>query len=98
MEFGSSPIKVFLGPSIQKTCYEVGQNIIGAFKNKWGDEYVYQLKYLDLPLLNQTQLMSAGVLKKNITVSDTCTHCDSNYFSYRPEEKTGRFAGVTMLK
>jgi YfiH family protein len=99
-EVNSNPadIKVFLGPSIQKTCYEVDQNIIGDFKNKWGNKYIHKSRYLDLPLLNQAQLMSAGVLRKNITVSDICTHCDSNYFSYRREEKTGRFAGVVMLK
>ena len=91
-------IKVFLGPSIQKICYEVNQSIVEYFKNKWGNKYIYKSKYLDLPLLNQNQLLSAGILKENMKISNICTHCNSNYFSYRREQKTGRFAGVIMLK
>ena len=99
-EFNSNPtdIQVFLGPSIQKECYEVGEDIVEAFRNKWGEKYIYQKTNLDLPTLNKDQLLKEGVLSENISLSQICNHCDRNYFSYRREQKTGRFAGVVVLK
>jgi YfiH family protein len=99
-EFGSSPenIKVFLGPSIQKECYEVNENMIKKFKDGWGEEYIYASKNLDLPLLNKNQLLQEGVLAENIKLSKICNHCDKNYFSYRRHQKTGRFAGIIFLR
>ena len=101
-EFNSNPqdIKVFLGPSIQKECYQVDQKIARRFKKQWGSKYIYDNTNLDLPLLNKDQLLEVGVKKENIFVSDVCNHCDQNYFSYRRAEnnQTGRFAGIIFLK
>jgi len=48
--------------------------------------------YLDLPKANRLQLMEAGVLQKNIFVSDLCTACRTDLlFSYRKEgDRSGR--------
>ena len=99
-EFKSNPknIKIFLGPSIQKECYRVNKDIVEDFKNKWGRKYIYKDNNLDLPLLNKNQLLQEGVLRKNIELSKICNHCNKNYFSYRRHQKTGRFAGVIVLK
>ncbi len=100
-EFNSKPedIKVFLGPSIQKECYRVDREIIERFEKEWGKKYIYNETNLDLPLLNQNQLLETGVKKENIFVSKICNHCDRNYFSYRRAEnnQTGRFAGIIKL-
>ncbi len=93
-------IQVFLGPSIQKDCYRIDQNTIQRFEKRWSKKYIYNETNLDLPLLNQDQLLKVGVKKENIFVSKTCNHCDQNYFSYRRAEnnQTGRFAGIVLLK
>ncbi len=101
-EYNSNPqnIKVYLGPSIQKECYRVDQKIIKRFKKQWGEKYIYNNTNLDLPLLNQDQLLKTGIKKENIFVSKICNHCNQNYFSYRRAEnnRTGRFGGIIMLK
>ncbi len=101
-EFNSSPqdIKVFLGPSIQKECYQVNRKIVRRFKKQWGTKYIYHNTSINLPLLNQSQLLKTGVKKENIFFSEICNHCNQNYFSYRRAEnnQTGRFAGIIFLK
>jgi YfiH family protein len=100
--FNSSPkdIEVSLGPSIRSCCYEVGQDLADIEKKSFGQKYVIKRGdsfYLDLQSLNHDQLTSIGILKENIDISQTCTCCDKNYFSYRRDGKTGRFAGVIKL-
>lgn len=99
-KFKSRPkdIIVSLGPSIQKTCYEVSQEMANDFKKTWGKQFVVNKQFLDLPSLNKNQLIQTGVLSRNITISSICTHCSKDYFSYRRDKVTGRFAGVIMLK
>ena len=101
-EYNSNPqnIKVYLGPSIQKECYRVDEKIIKRFEKQWGKKYIYHHTNLNLPLLNQDQLLKTGVKKENILSSKICNHCDRNYFSYRRAEnnQTGRFAGIISLK
>ncbi len=101
-DFNSDPkdIEVSLGPSIQRSCYGVNEDITKRFREQWGGEYIYKNTNLDLPLLNKNQLLTAGVKRENIFISQICTHCDQNYFSYRraKNNQTGRFAGVIFLK
>jgi len=101
-DFGSNPqdIKVSLGPSIQKKCYEVSADITKRFREQWGKDYIYKNTNLDLPFLNKNQLLNAGVKKENISISKICNHCDRNYFSYRraSNNQTGRFAGVIFFR
>jgi YfiH family protein len=99
-KFNSVPenILVSLGPSIKKCCYKVNESLIKKFENKWGSKYIYNSINLNLPLLNKNQLLEKDILEKNIKISDTCTHCNEDYFSYRRQQKTGRFAGVITLR
>ncbi len=101
-EFGSNPedIIVSLGPSIHSCCYEVGENLADIAKKSFGKKYVLKRDgsfYLDLQILNFDQLKSVGVKEENIEISKICTSCDKNYFSYRRDGVTGRFAGVIKL-
>jgi copper oxidase (laccase) domain-containing protein len=100
--FNSNPkdIVVSLGPSIHSCCYEVGEDLAEIAKKSFGEKYIEKRAnsfFLDLQTLNYDQLISAGILKENIDISQTCTCCDKNYFSYRRDGKTGRFAGVIKL-
>lgn len=99
-EFNCRPENILasLGPSIKKQCYQVEEKITLEFKKRWGEKFLEKNNTLDLPLLNKSQLLIAGVPEENIGLSDICNHCDKNYFSYRRDKKTGRFAGVIMLK
>ena len=89
-------ILVYLGASIHECCYEVGEKIAKLVDEKYitnKDERYY----LDMHSINVDQLVEVGVLKEHIEVDVTCTCCDGDYFSYRREGKTGRFAGVLKL-
>ncbi len=101
-EFDSNPedIVVSLGASIKDCCYEVGKDLADIAIKSFGKKYVIKRDksfYLDLQTLNLDQLKSVGVKEENIEISPICTSCDKNYFSYRRDGVTGRFAGVIKL-
>ena len=101
-EFNSNPNDIIAGvaPSIGKCCYEVDWNVAQHFKDiesaysKVGEKYM-----LDLPYINKTQLLKAGVKEENIELSNVCTACDvEHYFSYRKENGcSGRFMSMIGL-
>lgn len=89
-------IKVIMGASIQKCCYEVNDELKIIVEKSFGKEFVIG-NNIDLQGINKKLLEDLGV--KNIEVSPICTKCSNQpYFSYRKEKKTGRFAGVIVLK
>lgn len=97
-KFSSNPedINVVFGASIQKCCYEVSEDLSKIVENSFGKEFV-ENNYIDLQGINKKQLNDLGI--KNIEISNICTKCgDKSYFSYRKDKKTGRFAGIIILK
>lgn len=81
-----------IGPSICRTCYEVGNEVAEEFRKGFEEKYWNEIltvkengKYLlDLWKANEIVLLKAGLRKKNIQVTDICTHCNSDYlFSHR---------------
>ncbi len=101
--FDSNPKEILAGiaPSIGSCCYEVGEDVAGHFFTtpksftKEGEKYM-----LNLPYLNQKQLLDAGIEESNIEMSNTCTACDvERFFSYRKEKGcSGRFMSMIGLK
>lgn len=90
-------INVILGPSIQKCCYEVSQELADIAKKNFSLKYVNG-RYLDLQGITKEQLLKAGIKQENIEVSKVCTKCSGkDYFSYRNDKSCGRFAGIVML-
>jgi len=88
-------IKVILGPSIQKCCYEVQKDVISGF-----EDYLHVRKkkiYLDIVSKCVDDLKNFGVKSENIEVTSVCTRCDKKYFSYRRDGITGRFCGAIKL-
>jgi len=103
--FGSKieNIKIVLGPSIGVCCYEVGEKIA---KEVTADGYDFAIVpkkgsyYLDVNAIIHRQLKEAGLNKENVEDMGICNTCENqHYFSYRADnQKTGRIAGVIMLK
>ncbi len=103
INFGSlqEDIVVHVGPSIAKCCYEVDESIANFTIKNFGSKYISSKNnkyFLDIKSIIKEQLISFGLLEKNIRISDICTSCDKNYFSYRRDGPTGRFCGIIMLK
>ncbi|MCT7603526.1 peptidoglycan editing factor PgeF [Aliarcobacter butzleri] len=88
-------IKVIMGPSIQKCCYEVNDELKNIVEKSFGKEFVFG-NNIDLQGINKKLLENLGI--KNIDISSICTKCSNKpFFSYRKEKNTGRFAGVITL-
>lgn len=98
--FGSQPHRMFagFGPSIRCCCFEVEKD----FKSNFPFGLVNQggRIFMDIALVNQRQLVSAGVREENIFDPKVCTFSDNdNYFSFRKEAQgAGRLISVIMLK
>jgi hypothetical protein len=89
---GAEPknIVAAIGPSIGPCCYEVSAETAGHF-DRWRTTTAGQEKpHLDLPAINERQLMEAGVHR--LWKSGECTYCRADrYFSFRREkEQAGR--------
>ena len=91
----SENIKVIMGPSIQKCCYEVNDELLKIVETSFGKEFCIG-KNIDLQGINKKLLENLGI--KNIDISDICTKCSNEpYFSFRKNPKTGRFAGIISM-
>jgi len=94
-------IEVGIAPSIGKCCYEVGEDVASHFLKyglsleKKGEKHM-----LDLPDINERQLLEVGIKEENIEMSGICTSCQNNeYFSYRKEKGcSGRFMSLIGMK
>ena len=97
----SKNIIVCLGASIHKCCYEISKDIADIAIKNFGEIYIKRREeryFLDLQLLNRDQLLEVGVKEENISISDECSCCNDEYFSYRRDGITGRFAGIISLR
>ena len=92
---------VAIGPSIGPCCYQVGDELLGAF-GPGGRRWFYQLGgvwMLNLWNANRDQLVEAGVRSGNIHVADLCTAMHPDLFdSYRRDGKdAGRLAAAIRM-
>ncbi|MGH2776590.1 MAG: polyphenol oxidase family protein [Actinomycetota bacterium] len=83
----------WIGPSIHACCYEVGDEVIGAFAR--AGLPVAGPRRVDPSAAALAALQRAGVT--NIARSEECTSCGSNYFSYRRDGETGRQGAFVSL-
>lgn len=81
-----------IGPSIGPCCYEVGDEVRGAFSGL-GDG-IAAGRMLDLPEIARRFLLEAGV--ERIETAGLCTSCEPDlFFSHRRDDgRTGRQAGL----
>lgn len=98
-EFNScaDDILVYLGASIGQCCYEVGEEIANIVDSRYIQNRDGEF-YLNILSMNIHQMQSVGIKEENIQMQGICTCCDKNYYSYRREGITGRFAGILKLK
>ncbi|NNL75349.1 MAG: peptidoglycan editing factor PgeF [Desulfobacterales bacterium] len=96
--FGCNPGNILagIGPSLGPCCAEFVNykiEIPMAFRH-----YKDSKDHFDFWSISCDQLKAAGVPEKNIESSQICTHCRTDeFFSYRAEKTTGRFAAVIGL-
>lgn len=101
--YGSIPddIHAVLGPSISGCCYEINSAIAEETISKGYPEALRlenEKIFLDVNTILSIQLKNLGVEK--VEVIDECTACHNDrYFSYRADQqRTGRIAGVIILR
>jgi YfiH family protein len=106
-EFGTRPseVRVAIGPAAGACCYEVGGEVIDAFKERFpGSDDLFTATReghacIDLFKANRQQLTKLGVADERIHTSPLCTMCRTDlFFSYRREKslhgKVGRLMAV----
>ena len=94
-----SELVAYIGPGISQDKYEVGEDVGKLFE----DDVKYEKNgkyFLDLKKDNYHQLISAGVRKENIEVSELCTFKEKDLLhSYRRDgDKSGRMFGVIGVR
>ncbi|MFO7269892.1 MAG: peptidoglycan editing factor PgeF [Sphaerobacter thermophilus] len=97
-----------LGPSIGPCCYEVGDEVIEAWRATGLDPDGHAVRRVDNRTIfdlwhaNRSALIAAGVPAEQIEVSGVCTRCNADrFFSHRSRRATGAppasFAAVIAL-
>lgn len=100
-EIGARPdrIRVALGPSIGPCCFEVGPEVVAAFRAALGDAPGMVVAgprkdHIDLRVATRLILERAGVRPEHIDDRPPCTRCEpERFFSYRRDGEAG---GVHM--
>ena len=92
--YGTKPANLFaaISPSLGPCCGEFvnyRQELPPAFHG-----YQTQPNHFDFWAISRDQLRDTGVRSEQIEIAGRCTVCDGNYFSYRRDKVTGRFASV----
>ncbi|HJU56455.1 MAG TPA: peptidoglycan editing factor PgeF [Pyrinomonadaceae bacterium] len=104
-EYGSEPadVRAAIGPAAGGCCYEVGNEVIEAFREKFpGSENLFTPTrdghaLVDLQRANREQLTAAGLSPENIHTAPLCTICRTDlFFSYRREKRTHGRTGRLM--
>ena len=93
----------WLGPGVCGDCYEVGLDVRNALRADEREGVLVQqasacgeAKWrMDLPALVAAHLQRSGV--ERVVPSSLCTICDSRFYSYRRDGRTGRFAAMIWL-
>ena len=93
-EAGTPPsrLRAVIGPAIRACCFEVGPEVVSAFREKGHDVDRFALRpraagrpHLDLVLANRLQLVAAGLPEDAIEDTGLCTRCQPSFHSYRRE-------------
>lgn len=97
-EFGCDPTRLYagVGPSLGPCCGEF-VNYRTEIPTDWWS-YKRGENHFDFWAVSRDQLLQAGLPPGNISIGGICTRCRTDeFFSYRGEGVTGRFAAVTAL-
>jgi YfiH family protein len=110
-EFGTpaDELLVAFGPSISPCCYEVGSELIDAFRtggasdeqiDRWFTRTPSGSLRLDVAAANVDQIQAAGVARDRIFQAGLCTKTHNQWFdSYRAAgPRAGRMAGLIRVR
>ncbi|MBT3848672.1 MAG: peptidoglycan editing factor PgeF, partial [Candidatus Marinimicrobia bacterium] len=91
-----SNFDILIGPSIQKCCFEVSDDVINKFDPNFIEEKGAGKYRIDLQKLALHQLVQNGFKSEKITTLTECTYCEAEkYHSYRRNgKKAGRMIGL----
>ena len=94
---GGEPLTAMIGPGIGPCCYEVGEEVAGPFRERFGDGVVADGR-LDLAAATEQALLEAGV--GSVELTGHCTACESDlFFSHRRDRgRTGRQGVVAYIR
>lgn len=105
--YGSDPSKLiaYFGPGMKSCCYEVGDEVVDAWRGIADGNGDLALKmgprrwHFDLGLANRWLLQRAGVSAENIDDPELCTMCNGDrWFSHRQQgPETGRFGAMVGI-
>jgi YfiH family protein len=95
--FGSDPARLRAGisPALGRCCAE----FINYRQElpAWMHDFQVRADHFDFPAISARQLEEAGLRPERISRAGLCTRCSPDYFSYRRDRVTGRFATVAAL-
>jgi hypothetical protein len=93
---GGGELAAVVGPGIGPCCYEVGPEVAGLFRERFGEDVVRSGR-LDLWTAAERALRGAGVASVHRT--DLCTSCNPDlFFSHRRDAgRTGRQGMVAYV-
>ena len=106
---GAEDVRVAIGPAAGSCCYEVGVDVIVAFRERFpAQDHLFtetreDHACINLLQANRDQLISAGVDPERVNIAPLCTMCRTDlFFSYRREKsrygKVGRLMSVIGRK
>jgi polyphenol oxidase len=93
---GEGPVEAAIGPGIEPCCYEVGEEVAGPYRARFGDGVLVG-RNLDLPAATERALRTVGV--EAVERTEHCTSCESElFFSHRRDRGiTGRQGVVAHI-
>lgn len=88
---------VYLGPAIGPCCFEVGPEVVEAFRGRFASSIAEDERHVDLWSAAGSEALRAGV--REVFSARICTSCHEGlFFSHRRDKgKTGRQALVARL-
>lgn len=94
---GDGPLTAAIGPGIGACCYEVGEEVAGPFRDRFGDDVVVDGR-LDLGGSTERTLQEAGVA--SVERLGHCTACEPElFFSHRRDRgRTGRQGVIAYIR
>jgi polyphenol oxidase len=94
---GNGSLEAVIGPGIGPCCYEVGEEVAGPFRERFGGD-VLQGRNLDLATAAERALQAAGCGR--VERVDMCTSCHPDFFfSHRRDGvRTGRQGIVARIR
>jgi polyphenol oxidase len=94
---GEGAVAAILGPGIGPCCYEVGEEVIAPFTERFGPEVVDD-GHVDLGGAAERALVGAGV--QSVERTGHCTSCEPElFFSHRRDRgRTGRQGVVAYIR